>query len=69
MDAKLRVCLENCDISETQIQALTQEGYLSLEDFAYNRYQDISKMAKRVQALPVQRGGIRFGQVHILMVA
>jgi len=66
MDAELRVCLENCEISEAQIQALRQEGYLSLEDFAYNRYQDISEMAKRVQALPVDRGGVRFGQVHIL---
>jgi len=36
------------------------------EDFAYNHYQDISKMAKRVLALPVQWGGIQFGQVHIL---
>jgi len=33
MDAELQVYLENCEMSEAQIQALMQEGYLSLEDF------------------------------------
>jgi len=46
--------------------ALREEGYLSLDDFALNQYQDISEFAKRVQALPVNRGGVRFGQLHII---
>jgi len=66
MDAELQVCLENCDLSQAQIDALAQEGYLSMDDFALNWYQDISDMAKRVQALPLNRGGVRFGQVHIM---
>ncbi len=53
MDAELQACLENCDLLQAQIDALTQEGYLSMDDFALNRYQDISDMAKRVQALPL----------------
>ena len=53
MDAELRVCLENCDLSDAQINAIRDEGYLLLEDFALNTYQDITNFAKRVQALPV----------------
>ncbi len=66
MDAELRVCLENCDLSNAQIDAIRDEGYLSLDDFALNTYQDITDFAKRVQALPVGRGHVRFGQVHII---
>ena len=66
MDAELQVCLENCDLSQAQIDALTQEGYLSMDNFALNCYQDISDMAKRVQALPLNQGGVRFSQVHIM---
>jgi len=66
MDAELRVCLENCDLSNEQINAIRDEGYLTLEDFALNTYQDITDFAKRVQALPLNRGGVRFGQVHII---
>ena len=65
MDTELQMCLENCDLSTAQVQALALEGYLMLDDFANNRYQDISEMAKRVQALPPDRGGVRFGQGHI----
>jgi len=66
MDAKLHICLDNCDLSNKQINAIRDEGYLSLDDFALNTYQDITDFAKRVQALPVNRGGVRFGQVHII---
>jgi len=62
----LQACMETCGLSQQQIDALVQEGYILMEDFAMNRYQDISEMAKRVQALPVNRGGVRFGQVHIM---
>jgi len=58
--------LENCSLSEVQLVALTEEGYLSLKDFALNHYQDISKFAERVQALPVNRGGMQFRQLHII---
>jgi len=53
MDAELRVSLKNCDLSNEQISAIRDEGYLSLNDFALNTYQDITDFAKRVQALPV----------------
>jgi len=66
MDFDLQACMETCGLSPQQIDALVQEGYISMDDFAMNRYQDISEMAKRVQALPVNRGGVRFGQVHIM---
>jgi len=66
MDAELRVCLENCNLSDAQINVIRDEGYLTLEDFALNTYQDITDFAKRVQALPLNRGGVWFGQVHII---
>jgi len=66
MDAELRVCLENCDLSKAQINAIRDKGYLSLDDFALNTYQDITDFVKRVQALPVGGGHVRFGQVHII---
>jgi len=66
MDAELCVCLENCDLSNKQITAIRDEGYLSMDDFTLNTYQDITDFAERVQALPVNRGGVRFGQVHII---
>ena len=64
MDAVLLVCLQNCDLSQAQIQALREEGYLSMDDFTLNHYQDIDDMAKQVQVLSVARGGMRFGQVE-----
>jgi len=66
MDAKLRVCLENCNLSNAQISTIRDEGYLPLNDFAMNTYQDITDFTKRVQALPVNCGGMSFGQVHII---
>jgi len=66
MDAKLCICLDNCDLSNKQINAIRDEGYLSLDNFALNTYQDITDFAKRVQALPVNQGGIWFRQVHII---
>jgi len=66
MDAELRVCLENCNLSNEQIAAIRDKGYLSMDDFALNTYQDITDFAKRVQALPINHGGVRFGQVHII---
>jgi len=66
MDAELHVSLENCDLSDAQINAIRDKGYLSLNDFALNTYQDITNFAKRVQALPVDCGHVRFGQVHII---
>ncbi len=47
-----------------QINASTQEGYLSMDNFTLNHYQDIDDMAKQVQVLSVARGGMRFGQVE-----
>jgi len=66
MDAKLHVSLKNCDLSNTQINAIRDEGCLSLNDFALNTYQDITDFARHVQALPIDRGHVRFGQVHII---
>jgi len=53
MDAELHVCLENCDLSDAQINTIRDKGYLTLEDFALNTYQDITDFAKRVQVLPL----------------
>jgi len=66
MDAELCVSLENCNLSNAQINAIRDEGYLSLDDFALNTYQDITDFAKCVQALPVDCSHVRFGQVHII---
>jgi len=66
MDFDLEACMETCGLSPQQIDTLVQKGYISMDDFAMNHYQDILEMAKRVQALPVNRGGVCFSQVHIM---
>jgi len=66
MDIDLMACLAECGLSDKQIEALEEEGYVSLSDFMLNSYVDISELAKRVQALPVNCGGKHFGQVHII---
>jgi len=65
MDFDLQACMETCSLSQQQINALVQEGYISMDDFMMNRYQDISEMAKCMQVLPVNRR-VYFGQVHIM---
>jgi len=50
----------------SSVPTMREEGSLSLDDFALNQYQDISEFAKRVQALPVNRGGMQFRQLHII---
>ncbi len=66
MDIGLISCLNICGITAPQMVAMLREGYVSLKDFALNQYKDISKFAKLVQALPEARGGVIFGQVHII---
>jgi len=66
MDFDLQACMETCGLSPQQIDALVQEGYILMDNFAMNQYQDISDMAKCVQALLVHQGGACFGQVHIM---
>jgi len=66
MDAGFRASLLVCGLSQAQADALAQEGYLTYQDFSLSRYEDISDMTKRVQALSVARGGVRFGQMHIV---
>jgi len=66
MDAGFRASLLVCGLSQAQADALAQEGYLTYEDFSLSRYEDISDMPKRVQALSVAHGGVHFGHMHIV---
>jgi len=66
MDINLTACLAECGLSDKQIEALEEEGYITLQDFALNSYNNILELVKRVQVLPINHGGTRFGQVHII---
>jgi len=66
MDINLKACLAECGLLDEQIEALEEEGYISLQDFVLNSYNNILELAKRVQVLPFNHGGMQFGQVHII---
>jgi len=48
--------LDQCGLSQEQIDAVGREGYLTLTDFSLNQYTDIKSFAEKLQALPVLRG-------------
>jgi len=66
MEILLAASLDQCGLSERQIQAVGEEGYLTITDFSLNRYSDIDSFAKKLQALPPERGGMRLGHMHVL---
>ena len=56
MEAELFACLDQCGLLQAQIDAIQDEGYLTLSNFSLNRYTNIESFAKKLQALPVERG-------------
>jgi len=66
MEIDLQASLDQCGLSQAQIDAVGREGYLTLTDFSLNQYADIESFAKKLQALPVLRGGVNMGHMHVL---
>jgi len=66
MEIDLSSCLDQCGLSQAQIDALECEGYLTMTDFSLNRYSDIDSFAKKLQALPIARGGVNLGHMHVI---
>ena len=56
MEPELALCLEQCGLSKEQVNTVAEEGYLMLTNFSLNQYADIKSFAKKLQALPVDRG-------------
>ncbi len=48
MEFILAASLDQCSLSERQIDAMANEGYLTLTDFSLNRYSDIDMVAKKL---------------------
>jgi len=55
MEFILAASFDQCGLSERQINAMTEEGYLTLTDFLLNRYSDIDMVMKKVGPSP-ERG-------------
>jgi len=66
MEILLAVSLDQCGLSEHQIEAIAEEGYLTITNFSLNWYSDIDSFAKKLQALLSKRGGMHLGHMHIL---
>jgi len=56
MEIDLQALVDQCGLSQEQIDAIRREGYLTLTDFSLNQYADIKSFAKKLQALLVLRG-------------
>ena len=56
MEIILSASLDQCGLSERQIEAIAEEGYLTITDFSLNRYSDIDGFVKKL-SLPPERGG------------
>jgi len=65
MEILLSASLDQCGLSEWQIEAIAKEGYLTITDFLLNRYSDINGFAKKL-SLPPERGGLKLGHMHVL---
>lgn len=61
----LRACLAICGLNDGQQNAITAEGFNTLEDFSLLRPKHISDLVKRIVSLPVNRGGVCIGQLQI----
>jgi len=66
MELLLVASLDQCGLSEQQIEAIAEEGYLMITNFSLNWYTDIDSFMKKLQALPPERGGVRLGHMHVL---
>jgi len=66
MEIDLQASLDQCGLSQEQIDAVAKEGYLTITDFSLNQYSDIESFAKKLQALPTARGGVNMGHMHVL---
>jgi len=58
MEINLEASLDQCGLSQEQIDAIGREGYLTLTDFSLNQYSDIESFVKKLQALPTARGAL-----------
>ena len=65
MEILLAASLDQCGLSENQIEAIAEEGYLTVTDFSLNRFSDIDNFAKKL-SLPPARGGVNLGYMHVL---
>ncbi len=65
MEFILAASLDQCGLSERQIDAMAEEGYLTLTDFSLNRYSDIDMVVKKLGQQP-KRGGVNLGHMHVL---
>jgi len=65
-EPRFHACLIECGLSAAQIATLVVEGYTMLNEFAISEPQDIVDLAKRVQGLPANMGGMCFGQLHLI---
>jgi len=66
MEIILSSCLNQCGLSQAQIDTLECEGYLTMTNFSLNRYSSINSFAKKLQALLVAQGGVNLGHMHVI---
>jgi len=65
MEILLSASLDQCGLSERQIEAIAEEGYLTVTDFSLNRFSDIDNFAKKL-SLPPAKGGVNLGYMQVL---
>jgi len=58
MEFILSASLDQCGLSERQIEAIAKEGYLTLTDFLLNWYMDIDSIMKKL-TMSRGRGGCK----------
>jgi len=68
MEINLAACLDQCGLSHSQIDAIYREGYVTMTNFSLNRYSNIDSFAKKLQALPTNRGGLNLGHMHVVQL-
>jgi len=68
MEIDLLSCLDQCSLSQVQIDALEREDYLTMTDFSLNWYSDIDSFVKKLQALLVAQGGVNLGHMHVIQL-
>jgi len=66
MEIDLAACLDQCGLSPAQIDAIYWEGYVAMTNFSLHWYYDIDSFAKKLQALPTNRGGLNLGHMHVV---
>jgi len=65
MEFILAASLDQCGLSERQIGAIAEEGYLTLTDYSLNRFADIDSIAKKF-AMIRDAGAVKLGHMHVL---